>query len=369
MKMEFFQTFCYHGPDHGSSWPAPPRIYDVDYGRLTYDRGIDECIAAHEAGFDSINFAEHHYSPKQITPDPIVMAGIVGRQLPTANIGVFGTDLPLNNPVRIAEQYAMLDNLLGGRLRIGMLRGTPNEYITYGTNPWESRERFEEGVLLLKRAFSEPEPFGWEGKFYRFRSVSVWPRSLQQPHPRILISGNSRDGAEFAGRHGLDLGFSYLFPEKAAAHAAVYREAAAAAGWTPTEDNITYRQFLYVDENEQAANAVLEQYAGGGLAALFMGASMDVMKTMGMIGAGMGGAPKGFVPPPGPPPLVPWPALVGSPATVATRIAEARAAIGFGRLEFSIGVGVNPIPHELTMQCIKLLAETLIPAAHEERLA
>jgi alkanesulfonate monooxygenase SsuD/methylene tetrahydromethanopterin reductase-like flavin-dependent oxidoreductase (luciferase family) len=368
VKIEFFQTFCYYGPDHGDSWPAPPRIYDPEYGRLTLERGIEQCVAAHEAGFDSLNFAEHHYSPKQITPDPIIAAGIVGRQLPTANIGVFGTDLPLNNPVRIAEQYSMLDNLLGGRLRIGMLRGTPNEYITYGTNPWESRERFEEGVQLLKRCFSEPEPFGWQGRFYRFRSVAIWPRALQQPHPRILVSGNSRDSAEFAGRHGLDIGFSYMAPDKCADHVEVYMDAAAAAGWQPTPDNITYRQFLYVDENDESARAVQAQYEGGGLLALFQGASMDIMRTMGMIGAGLGGAPKNFVPPPGPPPLVPWPALVGSPDTVLSRIAEARSAFPFGRLEFSIGVGVNPIPHELAMQCIKLLAETLIPAAHEERI-
>ncbi len=368
MKMEFFQTLTYYGPDHGDSWPAPPRIYDPEYGRLTLERGIEQCVAAHEAGFDSLNFAEHHYSPKQLSPDPIIYAGIVGRQLPTANIGLFGTDLPLNNPVRIAEQYSMLDNLLGGRLRIGMLRGTPNEYITYGTNPWESRQRFEEGVQLVKRCFAEPEPFGWEGRYFRFRSIAIWPRAVQTGGPRILISGNSRDSADFAGRHHLDIGFSYLSPEICAANLAVYMEAAAAAGWTPTPDNITYRQFLYVEENDDAAQAVLAQYAGGGLHALFAGASMDVMRAMAMIGAGMGGAPKNFVPPPGPPPFVPWPALVGSPSTVAARIAEARSHFTFGRLEFSIGVGVNPIPHELAMQCIKLLAETLIPAAHEERI-
>ena len=94
---------------------------------------------------------------------------------------------------------------IGGRLRIGLLRGTPNEYITYGTNPWESRERCEEGALLIKRAFSEPEPFGWEGRYYRYRSVSVWPRPAQPGGPRILISGNSPDGAVFAGKHGFDV--------------------------------------------------------------------------------------------------------------------------------------------------------------------
>ena len=140
-----------------------------------------ECGAALDAGFDSLNFAEHHYSPKQLTPNPIIFAAVAGRRFPDAQIGVFGTDLPLNNPVRIAEEYSMLDNLLDGRLRIGMFRGTPNEYLTYGSNPWESRERYEEGTLLLKACFTEPEPFGWEGRYYRFRNIAVWPRAGAGP--------------------------------------------------------------------------------------------------------------------------------------------------------------------------------------------
>ena len=368
VKVEFFQTLAYYGPDHGDSWPAPPRTCEPEYSRITFERGIEQCVAAHQAGFDSLNVAEHHYSPKMLSPDPLIYAAVVGREIPDAQIGVFGTNLPLNNPVRIAEQYAMLDNLLGGRLRIGMLRGTPNEYLTYGTNPWESRQRFEEAVLLLQRCFSEPEPFGWEGCYFRFRNIAIWPRATQQPHPRILISGNSRDGATFAGRHGLDLGFSYMAPDKCAANLEVYHQAAADAGWMPTADNVQYRQFLYVDHSDEAAQVVQEQYEGGGLLALFMGASADMMGVIGMAGAGMGGAPKGFVPPPGSaPPLVPWPPLVGSPDTVMARIAEARAGFEFDRLEVSIGVGVNPIPHELAMQSIKLLAETVIPAIHEDR--
>ena len=82
-----------------------------------------------------------------MTPNPIILAAVAGRRFPDAQIGVFGTDLPLNNPVRIAEEYSMLDNLLDGRLRIGMLRGTPNEYLTYGSIPWESRERYESGAF------------------------------------------------------------------------------------------------------------------------------------------------------------------------------------------------------------------------------
>jgi alkanesulfonate monooxygenase SsuD/methylene tetrahydromethanopterin reductase-like flavin-dependent oxidoreductase (luciferase family) len=365
MKLEFFHTMNYCGPDHGASWPAPPRICDNDFVASTIENGLIECGAALDAGFDRLNFAEHHYSPKQLTPNPIVFAAVAGRRFPEAQIGVFGTDLPINNPVRIAEEYSMLDNLLGGRLRIGMLRGTPNEYLTYGTNPWESRERYEEGILLLKACFTEPEPFGWEGRYYRFRNIAVWPRRLQDPHPSIMISGNSRDGAVFAGKHRLDLGFSYIDPAKCAEHVAVYREAAAAAGWEPTPDNLQYRHFMYVaNTDDEARETMAALGAGGGLAALFPGASPDLMQTMGQIGAALAGVPQHVVVDPSmAPPLSMSPPLYGSPDTVLGLINDIHDVLGMGRLEVSLGT-INPLPHESMLSSLKLIGEEVVPVLH-----
>lgn len=362
MKLEFFHTMNYWGPNHGDSWPAPPRICETEWVSATIEHGLIECAAALDAGFDSLNFAEHHYSPKQLTPNPIIFAAVAGRQFPTAQIGVFGTDLPLNNPVRIAEEYSMLDNLLGGRLRIGMLRGTPNEYLTYGSNPWESRERYEEGILLLKACFTEPEPFGWEGRHYRFRNIAVWPRRVQDPHPRILISGNSKDGAIFAGRHGLDLGFSYMSADKCAEHANLYRQAAAEAGWTPTADNLQYRHFMYVTPTDEEANETMAAMgAGKGLAALFPGATPDLMLTMAQIGAALGGVPKHVeIDPSMAPPMVMSPPLYGSPQTVLDRIKQIHDVLGMGRLEISMGT-INPLPHEAMLSSVKLIGEEIIP--------
>lgn len=370
MKLEFFQTMNYWGPNHGDSWPAPPRICETEWVSATIEHGLVECAAALDAGFDSLNFAEHHYSPKQLTPNPIILAAVAGRRFPDAQIGVFGTDLPLNNPVRIAEEYSMLDNLLGGRLRIGMLRGTPNEYLTYGSNPWESRERYEEGTLLLKACFTEPEPFGWEGRYYRFRNIAVWPRRVQDPHPRILISGNSRDGAIFAGRHHLDLGFSYMPAEKCAEHAALYREAAAEAGWEPTADNLQYRHFMYVTpSDEEAGETMTALGAAGGLAALFPGATPDLMATMAQVGAALGGVPKHVeIDPSKAPRLTMAPPLYGSPQTVLEQIRQIHAVLGMGRLEVSIGT-INPLPHEAMLTCFKLIGAEVAPVLHSAEFA
>ena len=177
---------------------------------------------------------------------------------------MLGTDLPLNNPVRIAEEYSMLDNLLDGRLRIGMLRGTPNEYLTYGSNPWESRERYEEGSVLFIRCFTEPEPFGWEGRYYRYRNIAVWPQPVQRSAPAhpALRQQQGRRGSP-ASTASTSASRSSR-PRSAPRTLAVYREAAAEAGWEPTADNILYRQFCLVAESDAEAQKIAEETGGRG---------------------------------------------------------------------------------------------------------
>ena len=94
----------------------------------------------------------------------------------------------------------MLDALTDGRIVAGMLRGTPNEYVTYDINPSESRERFEEALQLIRRCWTETQPFGWQGRHFRYRSISIWPRPVQRPHPPIYMSGSTPEAAEFAAR-------------------------------------------------------------------------------------------------------------------------------------------------------------------------
>jgi len=362
VKVEIFVPVSYYGPVEVRSWPTPSRQYDSRHGMRSMECGFEQCEAAHRAGFDSLNFAEHHYSINQLSPSPIFYAGLLGQRLPDAHISVLGSDLPLHNPVQLAEEYSMLDNLLGGRLSIGLLRGTPNEYLTYGTNPWESKESFKEAVRLFIRALTEPEPFGWEGRYYRYRNVSIWPQPVQRPHPPILLSGNSTDSARFAGEMGCDIGFSFQSPESCTANLEVYRQAAATAGWEPTADNILYRQFCFVGETAQQAER------GRPDPNLFGGASMDYMMTMGAVGAAMAGVPKGTPLDPsklGPPRFDP--AWIGSPEQVLEQIGRLHAAAGMGRVEFIVG-GTPSCPHEAVVESIQLMGETIVPALHADRL-
>lgn len=367
MKVEIFTPVNYYGSAASvADWPLPGRLFESDKGTLSIQRGFEQMEAAHEAGFDSLNLAEHHYSPAQMTPAPLLFAAALGERVPEAQIAVLGTDLVLHNPVNIAEQYATLDNLLSGRLRFALLRGTPNEYMTYGTNPWESRARFEEAVELVLRCFTEPEPFGWEGRFFRFRNISLFPQPVQRPHPRITLSGNSPSSAAFAGRMKCDLAFSFMPPEACAANVAVYREAAAKAGWEPTDDNILYRQFVHVAETDaDAARNVAELNWPQG-SGMFNSRNPELSQIVGIAGAAMAGVPKGVVPDPSKAPNLFSPPWSGSPDTVLDLIRQAREQAGFGRAELIYTGFVNAMTHENVMRSIKLTGETLIPALHAD---
>lgn len=367
MKVEIFTPVNYYGAASAvRDWPLPTRIFERDRGLLSIQRGFEQLEAAYEAGFDSLNLAEHHYSPAQMTPTPLLFAAALGERLPQAQIAVMGTDLPLHNPVNVAEQYAVLDNLLGGRLRFALLRGTPNEYLTYGTNPWESRQRFEEAVELILRCFTEPEPFGWEGRYYRFRNISLFPSPAQQPHPRILLSGNSESSARFAGRMKCDLGISFQPAEAAAASVAAYREAAAAAGWEPTPDNILYRQFAYVAESDEQARRDVAEFNWPEGTGMFNPRNSELGAVVGTAAAAMAGVPKGVVPDMSKAPVLFGPVYLGSPQTVADAIRATAAATGMGRVELILTGFVNAMSHENVIRSTKLIGETLIPMLHAD---
>ena len=256
MKASLWGQARYLGPlPRGVDWPLPPRAFETDFGRQSYEATIEMLELGDELGYDWISFAEHHYTGARLTPSPMVMAAFMASRVRKAKIALLGPLVPTQNPVRIAEETAMLDNLCDGRLVVGLLRGTPNEYQVVGVNPAETRSRTQEGIELIIRAWTEPEPFAWEGRHYRYRSVSVWPRPRQQPHPPLYALGTSMDTAEFAARHHLGLGISYEPFEFAAEQSRYYFEQCALHGWQPGPEDIVFRARVYVAENAEEAEA------------------------------------------------------------------------------------------------------------------
>lgn len=173
----------------------------------------------------------------------------------------------------------MLDCMSGGRLVAGLMRGIPHEYIAYNIPPDESWSRQREAIALILRAWTEPEPFGWEGEHFQFRQVSIWPRPLQQPHPPLVVSASSLESARFAGEVGATMGMVLISDlELAKECIRVYREAARAAGWEPGPQHILIGMHTVIAESDaQARDALTEARK------YFDGVLMGGMRTAGRL--------------------------------------------------------------------------------------
>jgi len=284
MKAALFNPCTYTGPVARSGWPVPATTYSSDIAEETFATALEQCRLADEVGYDWVTVAEHHYAPFCITPNPMVLAGALTQVVKRAKIALLGADIPILNPVRVAEEFAMLDTMTGGRVVAGMLRGTPNEYITYNVNPAESRERFAEALTLIRMAWSEPEPFGWQGRYYQYKAVSIWPRPIQKPHPPIYMSGSSPESGEFAAMNRVGLGFAVTTLPLAVRAARHYREQAAIAGWTPTPDDIIYRLNCYVADTDDQAMADMAEFTHGPAAGVSLALTRDAERSIASAG-------------------------------------------------------------------------------------
>jgi alkanesulfonate monooxygenase SsuD/methylene tetrahydromethanopterin reductase-like flavin-dependent oxidoreductase (luciferase family) len=249
-------------PGTPREWPVPSGAYDPEAGVKAYRAMVERLRYVEELGFDWISLSEHHYSPRILTPSPIVAAANVAALVHNIKIALLGPIVPQANPVRLAEELAMLDTMAGARLIVGLLRGTTNEVLTYDLNPAEARARTDEGMELILKAWTEPQPFGWQGRYFQYRTVSIWPRPLQQPHPPTYAIGTSAESCEFAARHHLGLGVSYGNLESMAKSTRYYRERCAEYGWQPGRDHIVYRANMLLAESDAKAAAQFDEQRG-----------------------------------------------------------------------------------------------------------
>src|SRR5262249_32519528 len=112
----FFNTVGYVGPWASSAWPPPPALCDREGANKTTPRAMEQALLADDLGFDWISVSEHHYSPRILTPSPMIFAAGITQRVKRAKIAILGPLLPLSNPVRVAEELAMLDVMSAGRI-------------------------------------------------------------------------------------------------------------------------------------------------------------------------------------------------------------------------------------------------------------
>lgn len=258
VQFSFFHLMPYPLLQEPTSWPVPHHLFDPVVGHRLYSEYLEEMALAEEMGFDWVGCNEHHSTPYGLMSNPNLIGTALAQRTSRVRLAMLGCLVPLLNPLRVAEEYAMLDVMSGGRLIAGFIRGIPNEYIAYGINPDESWERFEEAYDLILRAWTEPEPFAWEGKYYQFRAVSVWPRPFQQPHPPVLMSGGSKESAVLAARKRAKIGIVQLVSlEDARENVELYRETAQENGWAPAPDDVLVGVHAHVARTDAEAQEVL----------------------------------------------------------------------------------------------------------------
>lgn len=157
-----------------------------------YNDFMDELEFAAQCGLDAICVNEHHSNGYGLMPSPNLIASSLARRTTDTAICVMGNSLALYNPpTRVAEEFAMIDCISGGRLIAGFPVGSPMDTCyAYGQNPSLLRERYYEAHDLVKRAWTEKETFAFSGRFNQQRYVNIWPRPIQSdPHPPIWIPG------------------------------------------------------------------------------------------------------------------------------------------------------------------------------------
>ena len=263
-----------------ATWPVPPSYHDPSVIMQSYEDGMEECELAEELGFDWISTSEHHYSGNRLTPNPVVMAAAVAQRCKRVKIALLGQLLQHHNPIRCAEEVGMLDNLTGGRVIMSFLRGLASEDIPYTMNPAEGRGRLFEGMDLVQKALTEPQPFAWEGRYYHYRTVSVCPQPVQKPMPPIIVATRSEDAVRYAAAHQLGLAVSYDPVDQMAQIVEKYREWCDEAGWQPTPDQIVYRASILLGETDRAAEDRLEELKAGGLGDRGMDLRANVTKAV-----------------------------------------------------------------------------------------
>ena len=206
MKAALFSIVPYERPVAQKGWPVAAAGYSSEVAQASMERALEFFELADQIGFDWVSVAEHHYAPGSLTPNPMVMAGAVAQRVKRAKIALLGSNIPIQNPVRVAEEFAMLDTLTGGRIIAGMLRGTSNEYVTYGVNPAESRERFSEALELIVRALDRAPAVRLAGPLLRVPHDRDLAPPGAEPAPADLHVVSSPEAAEFAAAHRISAG-------------------------------------------------------------------------------------------------------------------------------------------------------------------
>jgi len=390
MKVSLFQQAPYRFMPAGFEELGIPSVVSAPYAELveperlfdSYRWFMDELTAGLRAGFDGVAVTEHGQASYDMTPNPNLPAAILANAIrlerPEAALIVLGRSLgKTREPLRIAEEYAMLDCLSGGRLVAGLPVGLSYDAnLNNGIPTVETRDRYREGHDLVMRSWAEAEPFRWNGRFSQYSLVNSWPKPLQKPRPPVWVPGAGTPGT-MAWTIEKSYGFVYLswFGPTLTAHRIFDRfwEIADQQGVPRNPYRVGFVQSVVVSESDEAAerdygryveNAFRQGVGSVPLHYLGLPGYMDirgveaVMRDPGDFGLAAELKQATFAK------LADTRAVIaGSPSTVRDQIVEFAKEFRIGNLLVMLQMG--GMPHDLTMKNIQLFAEEVLPHLRE----
>ena len=254
MRTWYFSEMAYHpawdeGLARGSMRVVlPSSAVDPQVAHGLLNRYLDEFALCDEEGLD-IMVNEHHSTATCMTVSVPMALAVIARETKRARLLSLGN--PIANrpdPVRVAEEAAWLDVLSGGRTELGLVKGAPYEIAPANSNPARLMRRYWEAHDLILKALSTTDgPFSWEGEFYHYRAVNIWPRPIQQPTPPIWITGLSAETGRAAAERGHVVA-TLLSGGIAKPMFDAYRKRARELGWEAGPDRIAYAAIVGVGD-------------------------------------------------------------------------------------------------------------------------
>ena len=350
----------------------PSALYDPVRGHEVYNTYLDQLEFAESVGYDGLGVNEHHANAYGLMPSPGLMAAALARRTSQAALVVLGSSIALYDPpIRVAEEFAMLDVISGGRLVAGFPVGTSmDDNFCYGAVPATLREKYYEAHDLIVKAWKEMEIFSFNGKYTQLRYVNLWPRPVQQPHPPIWIpGGGSVETYDFCANHDYQYSFLSYFGYIAGKKVADgYWEVMAKQGKELNPYSMGFAQVVIVansDEEAERLYAPHVDYFFNRCLHVYNGfADAPGYRTVKTIKAGMLGQvgkqadlrrdgltwkdflDQGFI-------------IAGSPKTVRERLREAMKSLNCGHLMILIQLG--SMPPELVRKSTELFARDVMP--------
>jgi alkanesulfonate monooxygenase SsuD/methylene tetrahydromethanopterin reductase-like flavin-dependent oxidoreductase (luciferase family) len=365
------QPYTGYDPKVQDEYPSlrltlPNTLFSPELASDLYNRYHDEYQAADEAGFDGIMINEHHTAPFCMQASINITGAILAKITRRVKILMLGGPLPvIDNPLRFAEELAMIDCISRGRLISGFVRGGGVEQLANNVNPVDNRERFEEAHDLIIAAWTRPGPFRWEGKHFQYRVVNPWVLPLQKPHPPIMVPGTaSPETVIWAARHGYPYVVLGSSLEQTRELVGLYRDTAAETGYEMQPHHIGYLLRVFVAHTEAKAqqeghnffwqNGALtrqprEWMAPPGYASIdFAGARRLRAVSKPFDSQAYQEAQDNYQ------------VVVGTPDQVIERVRYVRDTLGVGQM--CLWAQDGHINHADTLRCIELFGKEVLPA-------